>query len=60
MEYRIKIEQIKAQYLQGKISYDEAKSQVEALLIPMNKKGAEIAKKYGKHYKKLTFGYVFR
>lgn len=60
MEYREQIEQIKATYLKGKISYEEAKNKVEALLVIMNEKGAKIAKKFGKNYKKLTFGYIFR
>lgn len=60
MEYREKIQKIKSLYLKGEISFDQAKAQVLPLLEEMNTKGASIAKKFGKKFTKLTFGYVFR
>lgn len=59
-DYRLKIKDIKGSYLVGEIGYDEARDQVEELLVEMNKIGAKIAKKHGRKYNKLTFGYVFR
>lgn len=60
MEYREKIQAIRAQYLKGEITYDDARADVEVLLKVMNLKGARIAKEFGKKYTPLTFGYVFR
>jgi hypothetical protein len=60
MDYREKILQIRQEFLKGNITFDEAKIQVMPLLAEMNEKGEKIAKKFGKKYKKLTFGYVFR
>ena len=60
MDYREKIGLIKSRYLLGDISYEQTKSLVEDMLVEMNTKGAKIAKKFKKKYKKLTFGYVFR
>ena len=60
MDYRTKINRIKSDYMSGMKTYDQAKKEVEVLLTDMNIKGAKIAKKFGKNYKKLTFGYVFR
>jgi hypothetical protein len=60
MEYRTKILHIRAEFLKGKITFDEAKAQVLPLLVEMNEKGAKIARKFGRTYKKLTFGYIFR
>ena len=60
MDYRQQIHAIKGEYLRGEISYEVAKERVNILLVEMNKKGAKIAKQFGKSYKKLTFGYVFR
>lgn len=60
MEYRKLINDIKVSYFNQEISYEEAKEKVEKLLLEMNQKGAEIARKNGFKYKKLTFQYVFR
>ncbi len=60
MDYRTKIEKIRAAYLKGDITLEQAESYVEAMLIEMNKKGAKVAKKLGRKYKKLTFSQVFR
>lgn len=60
MDYRTQIKLIRAEYQQGVITLEKAEELVIPLLVEMNKKGAKIAKKFGKNYKKLTFGYVFR
>ncbi len=60
MNYRSKILKIRSEFLYGNITLDEAKAQVQPLLDEMNKKGEAIAKKYGRKFNKLTFGYVFR
>ena len=60
MDYREQIEKIRQDYLRARISHETAKERVELLLVEMNKKGALVAKEFGKKYKKLTFGYVFR
>lgn len=60
MEYRRQIEKIRGEFLKGEISLEQAEVLVAPLLIEMNEKGKVIAKKFGKNYKKLTFGYVFR
>lgn len=60
MDYRTKITYIKSQFLAGEITIEEAKARVGLLLVEMNKINKKIAKKHGKHYKELTFTYVFR
>ena len=60
MDYRDKIQFYRSQYLHGEIDLDTAKKLVEPLLVVMNEYGKEIAKKYGRKYKPLTFGYVMR
>lgn len=60
MDYRVKIEQIRHSFNRGEISYEQAKAQVLPMLEEMNAKGAKIAKKFGKKFNKITFGYVFR
>ena len=60
MDYREQIQAIKGEYIRNEITYEIAKERVNILLVEMNKKGSDIAKKFGKRYKKLTFGYVFR
>jgi polyhydroxyalkanoate synthesis regulator phasin len=60
MESRNKIANIKALYLQGKITFDEAKKQVQPILEKMNAKGKEIAKEHGMKFKPFTFTGVFR
>lgn len=60
IDYRSQILHIRSSYLRGDITLEQAREVVGPLLEEMNNKGAEIAKKFGKKYKKLTFGYVFR
>jgi polyhydroxyalkanoate synthesis regulator phasin len=60
MEYRTKILAIRQEFLKGHLTHEQAKAQVQPLLAEMNIKGEKIAKKFGKKYRALTFGYVFR
>lgn len=60
MDYRKKILEIRSDYLMGEITFDQAKAKVEPLLEEMNEKGLAVAKKHGRKFRKLTFGYVFR
>lgn len=60
MDYREKILLIRSEYLQGRIDLDTAKANVQPLLDTMNKRGEKISKQFGKKYRPLTFGYVFR
>ena len=60
MDYRQKIGAIKSDYLKGIKTYEQAKSEVDILLVEMNEKGKKIAKEHGRSFTKLTFNYVFR
>lgn len=60
MDYRKQILKIRSDYLKGKIDLDEARAKVEPLLKTMNRIGKEIAKKHGRRFNELTFGYVMR
>lgn len=60
MDYRAQIKKIRGSYLRGEISFEQAKGYTEPLLKEMNKKGEKIAKKFGRKFNKLTFGYIFR
>lgn len=57
---RTQIEKIRKDYLLGLITFEEAKSSIEPLLIEANHIGNEIAKKHNKKFYKLTFSYVMR
>lgn len=54
------IEELKLALAYGYISYDEAKTEAKPILDRINKKGKEIAKKYGKHYYPITFNELMR
>lgn len=58
--YRMKIQYIRGRLLAGVIDYDTAKAEAAPVIAEMNAKGAEIAQKYGRRYKPLTFGYLMR
>lgn len=60
MDYRAKIQFIRGQYLRGELTHTEAKAMVLPLLKEMNAKGQAVAKKFGRKFHPLTFGYVFR
>ena len=44
----------------GWLTYDETKDRAEPVLREMNKKGASIAKKYGRKYHNITFTEIMR
>ena len=54
------IEELKLALAYGYISYDEAKIEAKPILDRINKKGKEIAKKYGKNYYPITFNELMR
>ena len=60
MENRAIIETIRGQYQNGQITLDQAKSLIQPILDEANKKGAVVAKRFGRRFYKLTFNYVFR
>lgn len=57
---RAKIEDIRARLMLGVIDYDTAKAEAAPIIAEMNRKGAEIAKKYNQRFRKFTFGYLMR
>jgi histidinol dehydrogenase len=54
------LEEIKARMLAGEITPDEAKAEAQPIIDAINARGAEIAKEYGRKFKKLTFAYLMR
>jgi len=44
----------------GGLNYDDAKAMAKPYLDIINQRGAEIAKKHKKPYRKLDFGYLLR
>jgi hypothetical protein len=58
--YRTEISKIRAMLINGVINYDEAQELAKPIISEMNKKAAEIAKKFGKKPYKFTFGYLMR
>ena len=60
MEYRQQLERIKAEMLNGLLSYDQAKAKAQPILDAMNAHGKAIAKKYGKKFQVFTFAAVMR
>lgn len=58
--YREQIQEIRFKFLRAEITYEEAQTLVKPILEQINIKGAEVSKKYGGKFRKLTFGYVFR
>lgn len=60
INYRGILEEIRARMQNGLITIEEAKIEAKPFIDAMNNKGKDIAKKYGKSFKPLTFGYIFR
>lgn len=60
MNYRAKLQIIRAQMNGGVLTYEQAEQVAQPILDIMNSKGAAIAKKYGKRFNKSTFGIVMR
>ena len=55
IDNREKIAQIKKDYNSGIISREEAKFRAEPIINKINKRGAEISKKYKKRYSPISF-----
>lgn len=60
LENRKAIADVKMALAVGEISYDEAKKKISPILNSINVRGKEIAKKYGKNYRPITFTEVIR
>lgn len=58
--YREQINDIKFKMQVGIIDYYEAKKQAEPIILEMNIKGKEIAKKFGQRFKPFTFAGLMR
>lgn len=59
-DYRNQIETIRLNLMRGFTTYDEAKERAQPIIDEMNKKGAEIAKKYNQKFIKFTFAALMR
>lgn len=59
-DYRNAIEHIRFKMIKGLITYDEAKAEAQPIIDEMNKKGLEVAKKYGRRFTKFTFSTLMR
>lgn len=57
---RNKIEDIKTRLNYGYIGYDQAKEEAQPFIDEMNKRGEEVAKKFGKKFSKFTFVSLMR
>lgn len=55
-----RVNRIKRWYYGGLVTYDEAKRLMEPVLEDINTKGAEIAKKYNKRPRPITFAGLMR
>ena len=60
MRYRQKIEEVKYKLHFGLITYEQAKIELEPVILEMNIKGKEIAKKYGQKFRQFTFASLIR
>lgn len=60
MEIRAQVQMIRARYQHGEITLDQAQAEVQPYLDEMNASGKRIAKEFGKKFRPLTFGYIFR
>lgn len=60
MTIKREIENIKAELINGIISYDDAKAKAQPVIDELNRKAREIAKKYGKKHHNFTFAGLMR
>lgn len=58
--FKEQIENIKFRLNIGLIDYYEAKKEAEPIILEMNIKGKEIAKKFGQRFKPFTFAALMR
>ena len=60
MEAQQELSHIVLRVSTGGLEYSEAKAMAQPYLDIINKRGAEIAKKHKRSYRKLDFGYALR
>ena len=58
--FKEQIENIKFKLQVGLLDYYEAKKEAEPIILEMNIKGKEIAKKFGQRFKPFTFAGLIR
>lgn len=58
--FKEQIENIKFKLQVGLLDYYEAKKQAKPIILEMNIKGKEIAKKFGQRFKPFTFAGLMR
>lgn len=59
-DLRDKITEIRNAMLSGLLSYDEAREKAQPIIDEMNKRGREIAAKYGKRFRGFSFASLMR
>ena len=59
-KYRNFFTELKARFMLGKITYDEAKAEALPYLSEMNTRGQAIATKYNKKFRPFSFAGLFR
>lgn len=59
-ENRAKMAEIRAKLLGGLLSYEEAQKDAEPYIQRMNRRGAEVAREYGRRFRPLTFASLMR
>ncbi len=60
MQARDKIQFIKAEFMAGGITYDEAKAKAQPVIDEMNLVAKRVAKEHGMRHKPISFINVFR
>ncbi len=60
LEHKQEMDNIKGWLLSGAITYEQAERMAKTHLQAMNEKGAEIAKRHGMKYRKITFSGFMR
>jgi hypothetical protein len=55
-----KIDEIRTALFRGALSYDDAKLQAQPVIDEMNRRGREIAQKYGKSFRPFSFATLMR
>ncbi len=55
-----RIDEIRVALFRGLLSYDEAQEQAKPVIDEMNRRGREIAKKYGKSFRPFSFAALMR
>lgn len=57
---RDKANELRGKMLRGEVTYDEALATLRPLVAAADKRGAEIAKEFGKRYKKISISALLR